>query len=98
MTSSLLRLAACLLISSVAQAESYQGAQSLLDRLQPTTPNEQSASDAKGLKPQLEAFKQETSKLDPAVAAKRWLSLFETFASLPARADDEERIDLAAVL
>lgn len=95
MTSSLLRLAACLLISSVAHAESYQGAPSLLERLQQPAPDEPSATDAQALKPRLEAFKREAAKLEPQAAAKRWLALFEDFAST---SDDSESDEEAAEL
>jgi tetratricopeptide (TPR) repeat protein len=95
MTSSLLRLAACLLISSVAHAESYQGAPSLLERLQQPAPDEPSATDAQALKPRLEAFKREAAKLEPRAAAKRWLALFEAFAST---SDDSESDEEAAEL
>ena len=99
MTSSLVRLAACLLISGVVHAESYQGAQSVLDRLQQPAPSsEQPATNAKALKPQLEAFKREASKLEPGVAAKRWLALFEAFASLPPDTESEEAVDLSTLL
>jgi tetratricopeptide (TPR) repeat protein len=99
MHTSLLRLAACLLIMETARAEGYQGAQALLERLQPATQAEEHAAiDAKGLARQLEAFQRAAGNLEPEAAAKRWLTLFDAFAALPARRHEGGSADLGTLI
>lgn len=75
--------AICLIVLGPVSAQDYQGAAKLLERM--SSANEKPL-DAPGLlKRDIALFNAEARKLEPQIAAKRWLELFDAFSKISQR-------------
>ena len=93
-------LVVCVCLLETPQAQEYEGADKLLERLRA---GEGESQDPVGvLRKQIATFKIESRDLAPETAARRWLELFDAFVRIPRELiynqDYNNRLDLDALI
>jgi tetratricopeptide (TPR) repeat protein len=87
-------------------AQDFQGADAVLRLLaekSKTKPAEKKADPVEELRLKIKALRSESATLEPAEAAKRWLSLLDAYLTIPSEAlysqrADEDRLSLAHII